>query len=55
MERIFNVKVVSVNTIVAKGKVPGSRRGHVSGRCSDFKKAIVKLEEGNKIDFGVGV
>ena len=53
VERIFNVKVLSVNTIVIKGKNKQVRG--IPGRRSDFKKAIVKLENGNKIDLGVGV
>ncbi|MDR0942130.1 MAG: 50S ribosomal protein L23 [Holosporales bacterium] len=53
VERVFGVKVFSVNTILNKGKnkVFRGRRG----RRSDFKKAIVRLAEGNKIDLGVGV
>lgn len=53
VERIFKVKVKSVNTILVKGKTK-IFRGR-SGRRSDFKKAIVRLEEGQRIDLGVGV
>ncbi|MDO4974813.1 MAG: 50S ribosomal protein L23 [Alphaproteobacteria bacterium] len=53
VERIFDVKVLSVNTIVNKGKNK-SFRG-IPGKRSDFKKAIVRLESGNKIELGVGV
>lgn len=53
VEKIFNVKVLSVNTIINKGKNK-SFRG-ISGKRSDFKKAIIRLESGNKIELGVGV
>lgn len=53
VERIFGVKVVSVNTIITKGKTKGFRGRY--GKRSDFKKAIVRLESGNKIELGVGV
>jgi large subunit ribosomal protein L23 len=48
IERLFNVKVLAVNTLVRKGKV--KRFKGVKGRQSDFKKAIVTLEEGQAID-----
>ncbi|MDR1234369.1 MAG: 50S ribosomal protein L23 [Holosporales bacterium] len=53
IERIFNVKVEAVNTITVKGKKKVFRG--VSGRRSDYKKAIVRLNSGDKIDLGVGV
>ncbi|MGO8954300.1 MAG: 50S ribosomal protein L23 [Rhodomicrobium sp.] len=48
IERLFNVKVVAVNTLVRKGKT--RRFKGVRGQQSDFKKAIVTLEEGQAID-----
>ncbi|MFY9642238.1 MAG: 50S ribosomal protein L23 [Rhodomicrobium sp.] len=48
VERLFNVKVVAVNTLVRKGKT--KRFKGVKGQQSDFKKAIVTLEEGQAID-----
>ncbi len=48
VERLFNVKVVAVNTLVRKGKVKRFRG--VKGQQSDYKKAIVTLEEGQTID-----
>lgn len=48
VERLFNVKVSAVNTLVRKGKT--KRFKGVKGRQSDFKKAIVTLEEGQTID-----
>ena len=48
IERLFNVKVLAVNTLIRKGKVRKFRG--VKGQQSDFKKAIVTLEEGQTID-----
>lgn len=48
VERLFNVKVVAVNTLIRKGKVKRFRG--VRGQQGDFKKAIVTLEEGQTID-----
>jgi large subunit ribosomal protein L23 len=47
VESIFNVKVLSVNTMVVKGKL--KRMGKFSGYQSDWKKAIVRLAEGQAI------
>ena len=48
----FNVDVTSVNTIRYKGKVKTqlTKKGRFTGRTSKFKKAIVTLQEGQKID-----
>ena len=48
VERLFNVKVLAVNTLIRKGK--NKRFRGVKGQQSDFKKAIVTLEEGQTID-----
>ncbi len=48
VERLFNVKVSAVNTLIRKGKVKRFRG--VKGQQSDFKKAVVTLEEGQTID-----
>ena len=48
VERLFNVRVVAVNTLIRKGK--NKRFRGVKGQQSDFKKAIVTLEEGQTID-----
>ncbi len=48
VERLFKVKVKAVNTLVRKGKTKRFRG--VRGQQSDFKKAIVTLEEGQTID-----
>ncbi len=48
VEELFNVKVTSINTMIVKGKK--KRMGRHSGYRPDWKKAIVKLEEGQTID-----
>ena len=53
IEKIFSVKVKSVNTILVKGKV--KRFKGVLGRRSNTKKAIITLEQGNSIDLSAGV
>jgi large subunit ribosomal protein L23 len=49
VEKLFNVKVDRVRTANMHGKQ--KRVGMRTGRCSDWKKAIVTLSEGHKIDF----
>ena len=53
VEKLFDVKVVSVNTLVRKGKEKRFR-GRI-GRQSDVKRAIVTLEEGHSIDVTTGL
>ena len=53
IEGLFKVKVEAVNTIRVKGKVKRFR-GFV-GQRSDYKKAIVTLAEGSKIDVTTGI
>ena len=53
IEKLFDVKVKSVNTIVTEGKVK-MFRGR-PGQRSDVKKAVVTLAEGNTIDVTTGV
>ena len=48
IEQLFKVKVLSVNTILRKGKTKTFRG--MKGKQQDVKKAIVKLAEGDKID-----
>lgn len=48
VEEIFNVKVVDVNTINVSGKWKRVRTQ--PGKTSDWKKAIVTLKEGQKIE-----
>ena len=53
VERLFDVKVRSVNTLVRKGKVK-IFKGR-KGVQSDVKKAVVTLEEGQTIDVTTGL
>ena len=47
VETLFGSKVASVRTSVAHGKM--KRQGKYVGRRSDWKKAYVKLREGEKL------
>ena len=47
VELTFDVKVASINTLITKGK--WKRRGAHIGATSNKKKAMVKLQEGQKI------
>jgi len=47
IERLLGSKVESVRTNIAHGKV--KRQGRFAGRRSDWKKAYVKLREGEKM------
>jgi len=53
IEKIFNVRVADVRTMRMQGKV--KRRGRITGRRKNWKKAIVKLMPGERIDFFEGV
>ena len=53
VENLFEVKVKAVNTIRQNGKVKRIRG--IIGRRSDFKKAVVSLEEGHSIDVTTGL
>jgi len=48
VESTFGVKVTDVNTLNVKSKK--KRMGRHEGRTSEWKKAMVTLQEGNKID-----
>ena len=48
IEEIFRVRVDKVNTMNFKGKKRNF--GRTSGKLSDWKKAIVTLREGEKIE-----
>ncbi|MBE8953907.1 MAG: 50S ribosomal protein L23 [Quinella sp. 1Q7] len=48
VEEIFKVDVLAVNTVNVKGKT--KRRGRTVGRTNSYKKAIVKLAEGQTIE-----
>ncbi len=49
VEEIFNVDVVDVNVIKSRSKP--KRRGMTQGRTKSGKKAVVRLAEGQKIEF----
>ena len=48
VEKFFGVKVLDVRTMNVKGKP--KRLGRYMGRRKDWKKAIVTLQSGDKID-----
>ncbi|MEK7238219.1 MAG: 50S ribosomal protein L23 [Nitrospirota bacterium] len=53
VEEIFKVKVDCVRTINCKGKK--KRLGRFEGKRPDWKKAIVTLKKGEKLDFIEGL
>jgi large subunit ribosomal protein L23 len=53
VEKLFDVKVKKVNTLVVEGKVKVFK-GRL-GQRSDYKKAVVTLEEGQTIDVTTGL
>ncbi|NLW59577.1 MAG: 50S ribosomal protein L23 [Firmicutes bacterium] len=53
IEAIFNVRVLDVNTMKMLGKM--KRMGRHEGRRPSWKKAIVTLEPGSRIEFFEGV
>ncbi len=48
VEKVFNVKVESVNTVTVRPKK--KRVGRYTGKTNQVKKAIVKLKEGSSIE-----
>ncbi|HNW16319.1 MAG TPA: 50S ribosomal protein L23 [bacterium] len=53
VEKVFNVKVDSVNTVVVGGKT--KRVGRTLGKRSTWKKAYVTLKEGHQINLVEGL
>jgi large subunit ribosomal protein L23 len=53
VEKLFDVKVTAVNTLIRKGKAKAFRG--VRGRQQDVKKAIVTLADGYRIDVTSGL
>jgi len=47
VEKLFSVTVLSVNTILVKGKL--KRMGRNVGYRSDWKKAIIRIQDGQTI------
>jgi large subunit ribosomal protein L23 len=50
VESLFNVQVRGVQVLNVKGKTKRTARGKIRSR-SDWKKAYVRLEQGQQIDF----
>ena len=50
VEKIFKVTVTKVNTVSVRGKM--RRRGKYQGCSPDWKKAVVTLKEGERIEIG---
>ena len=53
VEKLFDVKVKNVNTLIRQGKVKVFK--NKVGQQSDVKRAIVTLEEGHRIDVTTGL
>jgi large subunit ribosomal protein L23 len=53
IEKLFDVKVKRVNTLVRGGKIKTFKNR--LGRQSDIKRAVVTLEEGHRIDVTTGL
>ena len=53
VEEIFKVQVIGVRTAHVRGKI--KQRGRIIGKRRDWKKAVVKLTPGQRIDFFEGV
>ncbi len=53
VEKSFNTKVKQVRTLQVKGKV--KQRGRIIGKRKDWKKAVITLMPGQRIDFFEGV
>ena len=53
VEKLFDVKVKNVNTLIRQGKVKMFK--NKVGQQSDVKRAIVTLEEGHRIDVTTGL
>ncbi len=53
IETVFNVRVSGVKTVQITGKI--KKRGRIIGKRRNWKKAIVRLMPGERIDFFEGV
>lgn len=53
VERMYEVEVESVNTLIVRGKRRQrfTKKGVIKGKSSNYKKAIVTLKDGHEIDF----
>ncbi|MBF0359665.1 MAG: 50S ribosomal protein L23 [Oligoflexia bacterium] len=53
IEKLFDVKVIDVKTATLPGKVKRTKKGVF--KTKKFKKAYVKIKEGQKIEFFKGI
>ncbi|PIE62777.1 MAG: 50S ribosomal protein L23 [Desulfobacter postgatei] len=53
VEKAFNTRVKQVRTLQVKGKI--KQRGRITGKQKDWKKAVVTLMPGQRIEFFEGV
>ena len=53
IEALYNVEVISVNTINIKGKSKVFKG--IKGKRTDIRKAVIRLKEGQSIDLSTGV
>jgi len=53
VEKLYNVKVVSVNTMQVRGKNRSrwTKSGLLRGKTNAWKKALITVAEGQSIDF----
>jgi large subunit ribosomal protein L23 len=53
IEKMYNVKISSINTMVVFGKTKNrsTKAGFVSGHAAKYKKAVITLKDGDVIDF----
>ena len=49
VQKLFNVNVTNVNTMIVRGKE--RRMGRGRAKTQNWKKAVVTLKEGDSIDF----
>ncbi|HSZ25540.1 MAG TPA: 50S ribosomal protein L23 [Cytophagaceae bacterium] len=57
IEKLYGVNVEEINTMICRGKTKSrqSKSGVLSGRTNSYKKAIVKVAEGEVIDIYSGI
>ena len=57
IEKLYDVKVESVNTLIQRGKVTNryTKAGFIKGSKSSFKKAYVQLKGEDTIDIFSGI
>jgi large subunit ribosomal protein L23 len=53
VQRVYEVEVEGVQTMIVRGKRRNrySKRGVITGKSPNYKKAIVTLAQGQEIDF----